>query len=71
MVYIENLESPYYLNFQFSDVEGKRFRVPEEAVNIPRPDAQPDEERRRYDVFFENSPQFGVRVGRRSSGTVV
>ena len=52
-------------------MEGTRFRVPDEAVSIPRPDVQPDEGRRLYDVLFENSPQFGVRVVRKSSGTVV
>ena len=64
------LENPCS-SFQIYDADEQRFQVPAEAVNISRPEVQPDNRTRLFDVEFENEPQFGIRVIRRSTNTVV
>ena len=56
---------------QFSDPAVSRYEVPKEAVDIESPDATADNVTRLYDVIFQEEPQFGVMVIRRSSGVAV
>ena len=57
---------------QFADVAGTRYEVPKEAVDITYdPRSPPANETRLYDVEWETTPRFGLRVKRRSTGAVV
>ncbi|XP_071838698.1 sucrase-isomaltase, intestinal-like [Apostichopus japonicus] len=57
------------LHFKFTDANNERFEVPEELLSIETPAnkaSSPD-----YEVEYVESPVFGIRVIRKSTGTVI
>lgn len=65
MVHLSSIDSL----LQFTDANNERFEVPEELLSIETPAnkaSSPD-----YEVEYVESPVFGIRVIRKSTGTVM
>ena len=45
--------------------------MPVEAVNISQPEVPPETASRLYDIEYVNEPQFGLKVIRKESGSIV
>ena len=57
---------------QFTDPDTNRYQVPKEAVDIVyNMSSTPSNNTRLYDVVWVSEPQFGLKVKRRSTGTVM
>ena len=51
--------------------EEARYEVPEEALNITKPDAPPSDNTRMYHIDYTTEPQFGLRVIRSDNNVTV
>ncbi len=63
--------NPMVAIWQIADADGKQFEIPREAVDIEKPPEPPSPETRMYDVTYVQEPQFGIKVTRRDTGSVV
>lgn len=57
------------LHFKFTDANNERFEVPKEFLSIERPDQKPSSTD--YDIQYVDDPVFGIKVTRKSTGTVI